>query len=114
MARVVQNQKREAKVFKMSLTEKVSRFITEKLRKVHFFNKQENIELTCEFEDMLVAIKEYNSKIVWDSYYLPKAINAILKEEGYLTSEKGAAPRAKAMLLADLANGTLDEFYRFK
>lgn len=114
MARVVQIQERESKMFKVSISEKISRFLKQKLRKLTCFNTQENIELSYEFQDVVIAIKEHNSKIVWDSYYMPKAINAILKEEGYLTSEKGATPRAKAMLLADLANGTLDEFYRFK
>lgn len=78
------------------------------------YNKLENQELTEDFISSLKAIKEYNSKNVWDLYYLPKAISAILKEEGYLTTMQQAVPRAKAMLLADLANGVLDEFYRFK
>lgn len=78
------------------------------------YNKLENQELTEDFMSSLNDIKEYNSKQVWDLYYLPKAISTILKEEGYLTTMQQAVPRAKAMLLADLANGVLDEFYRFK
>ncbi len=78
------------------------------------YNKLENQELTEDFMSSLKDIKEYNSKQIWDLYYLPKAISTILKEEGYLTTIEQAAPRAKAMLLSDLANGVLDEFYRFK
>lgn len=39
--------------------------------------------------------------------------NKFLKEQNYLTTASGAEHRAKAMLLADMANGVLDEFYRF-
>ncbi len=78
------------------------------------YNRLENQKLTEDFRFSLQIIKESNSKNVWDLYYLPKAISAILKEEGYLTTIEQAVPRAEAMLLADLANGVLDEFYRFK
>lgn len=77
-------------------------------------NRYENKALTVEFQSVTRAIKENNSRTVFEFYYVPKAITEILKEEGYLTTFNGAVPRAKAMLLADLANGVLDEFYRFK
>lgn len=102
------------KKFKKSKLEKAMQFFLRFARKIEIFNNTENEALTEEFNEVLLAIKEQNSKAVWDAYYMPKAINAILKEEGYLTTEKGATQRAKAMLLADLANGVLDELYRFK
>lgn len=78
------------------------------------FNEMENKVLTAEFLRSLLFFKERNSKAIWNAYYIPKAISAILKEEGYLTTYNGAVPRAKAMLLSDLANGVIDELYRFK
>ena len=83
-------------------------------KKIYLYNKFENEELTYEFYSVVQEIKERNSKIIFDSYYMPKAISSILKEEGYLTTFEAAEPRAKAMLLSDLANGILDDFYRFK
>jgi len=94
-----------------SLKISIKNFLRERC---NIYNKLENQKLTEDFRLSLNEIKEYNSKQVWDLYYLPKAISAILKEEGYLTTMQQAVPRAKAMLLADLANGVLDEFYRFK
>ncbi len=84
------------------------------LRKFPLLNSFENEQLTEEFESKVYAIKETNSQIVFETYYLPKAIMAILKEDNYLTTPKQAEPRATAMMLADYANGVLDEFYRFK
>ena len=74
------------KKFKKSKLEKAMQFFLRFARKIEIFNNTENEALTEEFNE----------------------------EEGYLTTEKGATPRAKAMLLADLANGVLDELYRFK
>ncbi|MCD7740163.1 MAG: hypothetical protein LUH11_02315, partial [Candidatus Gastranaerophilales bacterium] len=51
---------------------------------------------------------------VFTAYYMPQAISAILKEEGYICTGKSAESRATAMMLNDLAQGVLDEFYKFK
>lgn len=83
------------------------------LRLTSFYNEYENQILAEEFYDELKLIKEENSKIVFNNYYLPKAISAILKEDGYLISEQQAYPRAIAMMLSDMANGILSEFYKF-
>lgn len=101
------------KKFKKSKIEIVLQFIKGLARKLPCINETENEILSEEFSDVVIAIKEQNSQHVYNAYYLPKAINAILKEENYLTTESGAKHRAKAMLLADMANGVLDEFYRF-
>ena len=77
------------------------------------FNEFENNCLLDDFIARVVEIKEHNSQLVFNRYYLPKAIVAILREEGYLITEQQAYPRATAMMLNDLANGTLTEFYRF-
>ena len=103
-----------AKKIKKPIIGEFTRFTRALLRKIPLFNEIENEQLTDDFNNRILEIKEENSKIVWDAYYVPKAINAILKEDGYLTTEKGAWQRAKAMLLYDLSCGVLDEFYRFK
>lgn len=86
------------------------------LRKLEPFNKVENKSLTAEFIKTVARIKERNSKIVWTHFYLPKAIKNILDNGGYLLSpdNKQVQTLATSMMLADLANGELTEFYRFR
>lgn len=84
------------------------------LRRSKTLNQIENEQLTEEFNSRVIEIKRYNSQVMYKTYYIPKAINAILKEENYLTSERGAMPRATAMMMSDMANGVIDEFYRLK
>ena len=103
-----------AKMFIKPKTEIIAESLRRVFRKNSHFNKMENETLTVDYVDALRKVRETNSKIVWDMYYIPKAISAILKEENYLVTAEQAAPRAKAMLLADLANGVIDDFYRFK
>lgn len=88
--------------------------LKKKVREIPFINKKENVALTLEFYDRQIQLKKVNSQTVMQVYYIPKAIKAILKEDGYLTTEEGARPRATAMMLSDLASGVLTEFYRFK
>lgn len=83
------------------------------MRSVELFNQTENERLTEEFCQRVHQIKERNSEIVFNAYYLPKAMTTILREENYLTTPAGAKDRAAAMLMLDKANGILDEFYRF-
>ena len=78
------------------------------------FNQVENKRLSIEFKNTVKAIKENNSKIILDAYYMPKAISAILREQNYLITEEQARSRATAMMLNDLAKGVLTEFYRFR
>ncbi len=83
------------------------------LRIFPLFNSYENEQMTEEFERRIIEIKEVNSRIVYDTYYLPKAISAIFKEDNYLPTPRQAKPRATAMMFSDMANGVIDEFYRF-
>lgn len=101
--------------FKKPMVEKFVEFYRGLMRK-HFaeYNLFENDNMTEDFKKALIKIKEKNSQIVFESYYIPRAMSAILKEDGYLTTFQGAVPRAQAMMFSDLANGILDEFYRFK
>ena len=84
--------------------------------RVHFdsFNKYENEELSMDFYRTVKAIKEKNSKIVFETYYMPKAIAATLREDNYLATEQQLKSRATAMMLNDLAQGVLTDFYKFK
>ena len=92
------------------IQEKIKRI----LRVIPYFSQYENELLSDNFRQTVHGIKERNSQIVFEAYYLPKAISAILKEDGYLTTPQGATPRATAMMLSDMAEGILTEFYKFK
>ena len=103
--------KKRAKITKC---EKLFRHIKHFARTfIPLFNTFENDCLSDDFDAKVIEIKERNSKLVFNGYYLPKAIVAILKEDGLLITEQQAYPRATAMMLSDLLNGTLNEFYRF-
>lgn len=86
------------------------------LRNIPLFNKIENKNITFEFAEKVRRIKERNSRIVFDAYYMPLAIKEILTHDGYLTTINNdvAVNLAIAMLLKDLASGKLTEFYKFK
>lgn len=90
----------------------ILKILKQVLRKNKTINQIENELLTDDFNAKVFEIKEYNSKVMFDTYYIPKAIELILKEENYLTTEQGAIPRAKALLEEDMKNGVIDEFYR--
>lgn len=83
-------------------------------RSIPFFNTYENEGLTIEFEKKVKKLREKNSQEVFNNYYMPIAKHAILEEDGYMTTDTGAYPRATAMMMSDIANGVLDEFYQFK
>ena len=86
------------------------------LRKLKPLNVLENIGLTSEFNKEVLKRKEINSKIVFTHYYVPLAIKTILTREGYLKSlsDYQVNNLATALLLRDLSDGTLTEFYKFK
>ena len=89
--------------------------LNKELNKFTWFVNQSK-PLEKEFTQTAQAIKERNSQIVWTHYYLPKAIKNILDNGGYLLSpeNKQVQTLATSMMLADLANGELTEFYRFR
>lgn len=89
--------------------------LNKELNKFTWFVNQSK-PLETEFTDTVRFIKERNSQIVWTHYYLPKAIKQILEREGYLMSPENRQVQtlATSMMLADLANGELTEFYRFR
>lgn len=85
------------------------------LRKLKPLNVLENIGLTSEFNKEVLKRKEKNSKIVFTHYYVPLAIKTILTREGYLKNVNDFQVNnlATALLLRDLSDGTLNEFYKF-
>lgn len=60
--------------------------------------------------------KEINSEHVWSSYYIPLACAEIVKEQGELKKEDKFRLEclANAMMFKDLADGKLNEFYKFE
>lgn len=92
---------------------KVKNFIIRNLRRFKFFNRYENEEMSKEFKAVIKGIKERNSQILFENYYKPKAVTAILREDNYLASEDLINDRAFAMFMQDIAQGALNEFYRF-
>lgn len=94
--------------------EKVERFVKNIGRKIKLFNEFENTDLTNELHRKIIKIKERNSQIVFNAYYLPMATSKILKDEGYLTNGPEAVALATSMMLKDLQDGVLTEFYKFK
>ena len=102
------------KVYKKKpITEIIVESLKRLMRFSSDFNEFENAVMTDDFRYAVQLIKEANSKMVFYSYYLPKAITAILREEGYLITEQQAYPRATVMMLNDMAQGNLNEFYKF-
>ena len=98
----------------ISKTEKIERFVKSIGRKVKFINELENTDLTNELHRKIIKIKERNSQIVFNTYYMPLATSQILKQDGYLTNGPQAIALATSMMLKDLADGVLTEFYKFK
>ena len=84
------------------------------LRKFKFFNGIENKVLSKKLRNEIQYIKEENSQKVFELYYMPKAVAAVLHEQNYLALDDYVVDRARAMLLYDKAQGVLDEFYRFR
>lgn len=97
----------------MNIKKKCKTLVKSFLRKLDAFNEYENAILTSEYAERISELKAQNSKIIFDAYYLPKAVTAILREDNYLITLDGAKERAVSMMLKDKADGILDEFYRF-
>ena len=102
----------------MGVFEMIHNFFNElnkELSKFTWFTNQTK-PLEKEFTQTVQAIKERNSQIVWTHYYIPKAIKQILSRDGYLLSADSKAIQhlATSMMFADLSDGTLTEFYKFK
>jgi len=88
--------------------------IKQLLRRTGLVSKYENELLTINFQETVRRIKEKNSRIVFNAYYMPRAASAILKEQGYLATDNTVFQRASTMMFMDLSNGTLTEFYKFR
>ena len=94
--------------------EKFIRLVKNLGRKIKFLNEFENVDITNELQRKIIAIKEHNSQIVFNTCYMPLAMQKILKQDGYLTNGPQAVALATSMMLKDVSDGVLTEFYKFK
>lgn len=96
----------------------MNRFFKDLLKKMELdpmFAGSQNQSLESEFTRTVRKLKEKNSKLVWDSYYIPKAVSEILAKENKLTvnDDKRIVLLAQSLMFRDLAEGKLNEFYKF-
>lgn len=72
--------------------------------------------LEKEFTRTVQKIKEKNSKTIWDAYYVPKAVSEILEKNQTVSAldDKKIILLAQSMMFRDLAEGKLNEFYKFE
>lgn len=74
------------------------------------------ITLERQFLNEVKLRKEINSHHVWCSYYIPLAAKEIIREQGNLTKQDEFKLQclANSMMFRDLADGKLNELYRFE
>jgi hypothetical protein len=60
--------------------------------------------------------KNVNSQHVWSAYYIPIAAAEIIKKQGSLTKQDNFKLEclANSLMFKDLADGKLNEFYKFE
>lgn len=97
----------------MKRIKNLKNILNDELRNIQAYNKRENQHLTSEFKKKVVTIKEKNSQIVFENYYLPKAMVEISQKEGFFGINQKTITLASSMMFKDLSDGTLDEFYKF-
>lgn len=73
------------------------------------------VALEKEFCAEIRKRKEKNSQIVWSHYYVPLAVREILEEKGNISEadNKRVELIANSLLFRDMADGKLNEFYKF-
>lgn len=78
-------------------------------------NAYKQLPLEKEFRLRVRAIKEVNSEHIWSSYYIPIATTEILKQQGCITAKDTFKLEclANSLMFKDMADGKLNEFYRF-
>lgn len=72
--------------------------------------------LEKQFINEIKLRKNVNSQHVWSAYYIPIAAAEIIKKQGSLTKQDEFKLEclANSLMFKDLADGKLNEFYRFK
>lgn len=90
---------------KITKKEKITRFLLSLIRKNKFLNECEDMLLADDFSNRCDEIYEENRKHLMGAYYMPKAVNQALKEDGFFI---GIEQRAQRMFLEDLHQGKID------
>ena len=74
------------------------------------------IPLERQFLNEVKLRKHINSQHVWSSYYIPLAVRELISKQGSLspTDNFKLECLANSMMFRDLADGKLNELYRFE
>lgn len=74
-----------------------------------------HISLERQFLNEVKLRKHINFQHVWSSYYVPLAAKELLNKQGYLTANDNFKLEclANSMMFKDLADGKLNELYKF-
>ena len=109
------NKKISKKLFKAfcKITIDILNFTLGIVRYIPSVNKEENELLTAEFNAKVNQLREENSQYLYINHYIPLAVHQLVKTNRKITN---ASLRAAAtqLLINDLADNNLDEFYHFK
>lgn len=109
------NKKISKKLFKAfcKTTINILNFTLGIVRYIPSVNKEENELLTAEFNAKVNQLREENSQYLYINHYIPLAVHQLVKTNRKITN---ASLRAAAtqLLINDLADNNLDEFYHFK
>ena len=103
-----------SQIITLGISQKIWDKITTYISSKNIIGSKENQKFTIAYLKKYKEIREYNAKVLFDTFYTKKARQIILKESGYLATENLVAQRAAALMTLDVANGVLDEFYRFR
>ena len=103
------------KLFKAfyKITIKIISFFLGIVRYIPSVNKEENQMLTAEFNAKVNQLREENSQYLYINHYIPLAVNQLVRTNRKITNTSLKAT-ATQLLINDLAENNLDEFYHFK
>lgn len=106
---------RNRKIFKTfcKVTINILNFTLGVVRYIPSVNKEENQLLTAEFNAKVNQLREENSQYLYINHYIPLAVHQLVKTNKKLTNTSLKAV-ATQLLINDIAENNLDEFYRFK
>lgn len=97
---------------------KFFRKLLRKLNNVNSTLKEDynQISLEKQFINEVRLRKHINSQHVWSSYYIPLAVRELISKQGSLspTDNFKLECLANSMMFRDLADGKLNELYRFE
>lgn len=109
------NKKISKKLFKVfcKITIKIISFFLGIVRYIPSVNKEENQMLTAEFNAKVNQLREENSQYLYINHYIPLAVHQLVRTNKKITNTSLKAA-ATQLLINDIADDNLDEFYHFK